>query len=245
MNAKNLFAIFLFLLCPSVLHAAEAVNVAVAANFMVPFQEIAAAFEEEAKITVQGTYSSTGSLYAQIINGAPYDVFLSADERAPRSLFEQGLSGKPVLYASGRVVLWGTGNLCGAKNWREALRKTGSQKIALANPATAPYGAAAEAALKKSGLLRETESRLVMAQNVGQSFQYAVTGGTAGSFCALSSALSVEGAKGCHYVIEEAPPIRQSACLLKRAAGKSAALRFFEFLHSPRAEKIKKRYGYL
>jgi len=230
--------------CPVCSHAAG-LKAAVAANFMVPFQEIAAAFEGETKIKVEATYSSTGSLYGQIVNGAPYDVFLSADEETPRSLSEKGVGEKPFLYATGRVVLWGGGKeICGARDWKEALKRPGVRKIALPNPVTAPYGAAAEAALKKSGLWQEMGERLVTAQNVGQSFQYAVAGGTEGAFCALSSALSEQGSKGCHYGIEEAPPIRQAACLLNRTARKSDALRFLMFLNSPTASEIKKRYGY-
>lgn len=238
-------AIVWIALCPAFSHAADGLKAAVAANFMVPFKEIAAAFEEETKIKVEATYSSTGSLYGQIVNGAPYDVFLSADEETPRLLFEKGVSGKLLLYATGRVVLWGGGKeICGAKDWKEALRRPGVRKIAIANPVTAPYGAAAEAALKKSGLWTGIEGRLVTAQNVGQSFQYAVTGGTDGAFCALSAALSEQGSKGCHYLIEEAPPIRQAACLLNRTTRKGDASRLLLFLDSPKASEIKKRYGY-
>jgi len=238
-------AIVLIALYPAFCHAADGLKAAVAANFMVPFKEIAAAFETETRIKVDVTYSSTGNLYGQIINGAPYDVFLSADEKTPSSLFEKGVAEKPYLYATGRVVLWGAGkDFCDAKTWQEALRQTGVKKIAIANPVTAPYGAAAEAALKKSGLWTETAGRLVTAQTVAQSFQYAMTGGTDGSFCALSSALSEEGSKGCYYMINEAPPIRQAACLLKRTAMKSDASRLLMFLDSPKALAIKKRYGY-
>ncbi|HTZ41162.1 MAG TPA: molybdate ABC transporter substrate-binding protein [Syntrophales bacterium] len=230
---------------PAFSHAADSLKAAVAANFMLPFKEITAAFEAETKIKVEATYSSTGSLYGQIINGAPYDVFLSADEKTPRLLFEKSEATEPLLYATGRVVLWGGGKeLCDAKDWKEALKRKGWKKIAIANPVTAPYGAAAETALKKSGLWGEINDRVVIAQNVGQSFQYAVTGGTDGSFCALSSALSDQGGKGCHYLIEEAPPIRQAACLINRTARKSDASRLLLFLNSPKALEIKKRYGY-
>jgi molybdate transport system substrate-binding protein len=238
-------AIVLIALHPAFSHAADGLKAAVAANFMVPFREISAAFEADTKIKVEATYSSTGNLYGQIINGAPYDVFLSADEEAPRLLFEKGLGEKPLLYATDRVVLWGTGKeICGAKDWKEALKRPGVRKIAIANPVTAPYGAAAETALKKSGLWTGIEGRLVTAQNVGQSFQYAVTGGTEGAFCALSAALSEPGARGCHYLIEEAPAIRQAAGLLTRTARKNDASRLILFLNSPKATEIKKRYGY-
>lgn len=236
---------FILISFAAALSQAADMKAAVAANFIAPFQEIAAAFEKETKIKVEATYSSTGNIYSQILNGAPYDVFLSADEKTPALLQEKGLCDKPFVYATGRVVLWGEGKkLCGAKDWKEALRMKGVNKIAIANPATAPYGAAAEAALKKSGLWAEVSGRLVTAQNVGQSFQYAVSGGTDGSFCALSAALSRAGAGGCHYVLSEAPPITQSACLVKRKGGGNEGRNFLIFLNSPKATEIKKRYGY-
>jgi molybdate transport system substrate-binding protein len=237
--------LFVFLLFPFPSHASESLRAAVAANFMIPFKEISAAFEAETKVKVEATFASTGSLYAQIMNGAPYDVFLAADEKRPKIVFEKGLGDTPFIYAAGRVVLWGTGkNFCGAANWKDALLRKDIKRIAIANPAAAPYGAAAEYALKQSTLWAGMESRIVTAQNVGQAFQYALTGGVDASFCALSSALSSQGGKGCHYMVEEAPPIRQAACLLKRSAGQKEALLFLKFLSSPRAEAIKKRYGY-
>lgn len=243
--ASAIIGICIFILIsigPGVSCAAD-LKAAVAANFIAPFQEIAAAFEAQSKIKVEATYSSTGNLYAQIINGAPYDVFLSADEKAPGKLFEKGACEKPFVYATGRVVLWGK-KFCGAKDWKEALQMKGINKIAIANPATAPYGTAAEAALKKSAMWDRVKERLVTAQSVAQSFQYAVSGGTDGSFCALSAALSQAGTGGCHYMITEAAPIIQAACLIKRKAGHKESSSFLIFLNSPKAAEIKKRYGY-
>jgi molybdate transport system substrate-binding protein len=237
--------IALFLPFPWSSHASEDLKAAVAANFIAPFKEITAAFEAETKVKVEATFSSTGNLYAQIINGAPYDVFLAADEERPKILFRKGLSGEPFVYATGRVVLWGMGkNFCGRANWKDALSAEDIRKIALANPETAPYGAAAQQVLKQVNLWRKLEGRVVTAQTVGQAFQYALTGGVDASFCALSSALTPQGKKGCYYVVEEAPPIRQAACLLKHSAGQKEAQEFLRFLSSPAAEAIKKKYGY-
>ena len=244
--AGGLGIILAILLCPVFSVAADSLTVAVAANFVVPFKEIAATFEAETHIRVESTFASTGSLYAQIISGAPYDVFLSADENRPSVLFEKGLGDKPFVYATGKVVLWGKGkDFCGAKNWQDALIKTNIRKIALANPVTAPYGAAAEAALKQSGLQPQIEKKLVIAQNVGQAFQYASSGGTDACFCALSSALSSQGKQGCYYAMEQAPPIRQAACRITASSKRDPALMFLRFLLSPKVEKIKKRYGYM
>jgi molybdate transport system substrate-binding protein len=217
----------------------------VAANFIEPFKEIAATFEKETNIKVEGTFSSSGNLFTQIVNGAPYDLFLSADEERPAVLFQKGIVEKPFVYAVGRVVLWGKEkSFCGAKDWREALDKKMINKIAFPNAQLAPYGAAAESALKKAGIWDRVEKKLIFAQNVGQAFQYAVTGGTEACFCALSATVSAPGKEGCTYEIADAPPITQAACLISRTKMKNEVLRFIAFLGSAKTESIKKRYGY-
>jgi molybdate transport system substrate-binding protein len=120
----------------------------------------------------------------------------------------------------------------------------GVKKITMANPKTAPYGAAAEVALKKSGLAESTSGKLVFAQNIAQSFQYASTGSVDAGFCALSAVLSEEGRKGCSFAVNEAPPITQSACLLKRTTHKKNAEALLRFLASPETAAVKKKYGY-
>ena len=225
--------------------AGEKITAAVAANFINAFKEIALSFEAKTGISVEGTFTSSGQLYAQIKNGAPYDVFLSADEERPELIHREGLAEAPFVYAAGRVVLWtGKKDLCGAKNWREVMAAPGLKKIAVANPKTAPYGAASIDALKKTGILKNVEERLVFGQNIAQAFQYAATGSVDAGFCALSSTLSDEGRKGCSFSVEEAPPIVQSACLLKRTTRQKAAGEFNRFLFSPEARVIKMKYGY-
>jgi len=118
------------------------------------------------------------------------------------------------------------------------------KKIALANPKTAPYGAAATEALRKAGLEESVQGKLVFAQNIAQAFQYASTGSVDAGFCARSAVLSAEGRKGCPYPVPEAPLIEQSACLVKRKADKSSAEKLSRFLLSPEAVAIKKKYGY-
>ncbi len=198
-------------------------------------------FEAKTGISVEANLlPPRGQLYAQIKNGAPYDVFLSADEERPELLHREGLAEAPFVYAAGRVVLWtGKKDLCGAKNWREVMAAPGLKKIAVANPKTAPYGAAAMEALKKTGILKNVEERLVFGQNIAQAFQYAATGSVDAGFCALSSTLSDEGRKGCSFSVEEAPPIVQSACLLKRTTRQKAAGEFIRFLSSPEARVHK------
>jgi molybdate transport system substrate-binding protein len=225
--------------------AKEKITVAVAANFVTAFQEIARKFEEKTGISVEATYASTGQLYAQIMSGAPYDLFLSADQEKPDLLHQAGRAEVPFVYATGRVVLWTIRkDRCNAGNWRDVLAKPGLKKIAVANPKTAPYGAAAMEALKKAGILENVQEKLVYAQNIAQAFQYAATGSVDAGFCALSSTLSEEGRKGCLFSVEEAPPIVQSACLLNRTTRQKAAGEFVRFLSSDEADAVKKKYGY-
>lgn len=225
--------------------AEENISVAVAANFISAFKEMAADFEAKTKIKVDGTFSSTGNLYSQIANGAPYDLFLSADEERPAKLYKDGAADEPFVYAKGQAVLWAADkDFCKAKTWQDALKNERVKKIAIANTQTAPYGAAAKKALEKSGMWETLQNKLVNAQDIAQSFQYASTSAVDAGFCAMSATVSAEGKKGCFFVIKEAPEIIQSACLLKRTTNRSAVEKFVKFLSSPAAKEIKVKYGY-
>jgi molybdate transport system substrate-binding protein len=237
-----LLVFFLFITPAS---AQDKLHVAVAANFISPFKELAQSFEKKTGIKIEATYASTGQLYTQIVNGAPYDLFLSADREKPDLLHKEGKAEAPFIYATGQVILWTMGkDYCQAKNWREIAAAPGLKKASVANPKTAPYGAAAMEALKKAGMLENVQGKLVYAQNIAQAFQYAATGSVDAGFCALSAALSEAGRKGCYMPIDEAPPIVQGACLLKRTAQRSAAGKLAAFLTSPDADTVKKKYGY-
>jgi molybdate transport system substrate-binding protein len=225
--------------------AEEKISVAVAANFISAFKDMAADFEAKTKIKVEGTFSSTGNLYSQITNGAPYDLFLSADEERPAKLNKDGMADTPFIYAKGQAVLWAANkDFCKAKTWLDALKNEQVKKIAIANTQTAPYGAAAKKALEKAGMWDALQSKLVNAQDIAHSFQYASTSAVDAGFCAMSATVSAEGKKGCFYVINEAPEIIQSACLLKRTTNRAAVEKFVEFLNSPAAKEIKVKYGY-
>jgi molybdate transport system substrate-binding protein len=225
--------------------AEEKISVSVAANFISAFKEIAADFEAKTKIKVEGTFSSTGNLYSQITNGAPYDLFLSADEERPAKLYKDGVADAPFIYAKGQAVLWSANkDFCKAATWQDALKNEQVKKISIANTQTAPYGAAVKKALEKVGTWDILQSKLVNAQDIAQSFQYASTSAVDTGFCAMSAVVSSEGKKGCFFVINEAPEIIQSACLLKRTTNRAAVEKFVEFLSSPAAKEIKVKYGY-
>jgi molybdate transport system substrate-binding protein len=225
--------------------AQDKITVAVAANFIEPFKEIAVLFETNTHIQAEPTFSSTGKLFAQITQGAPYDVFLSADELRPEELYQKGFSGKPVVYAKGEVVLWtARKDLCDAGDWKRILARGDVIKIAIANTETAPYGTASMKALKDVGLWDSLQGKFVFPQDIAQAFQYASTESVDAGFCALSSALSPQGKAGCYLIVKEAPVIIQSACVLGRTGQKASAEKFAVFLLSPDVDKIKKKYGY-
>jgi molybdate transport system substrate-binding protein len=244
---SNVFIVCLciVLFSPSSLLAEQELTVGVAANFILPFEALSHIFEQKTGIRLKATFTSTGNLYSQIINGAPYDLFLSADEKRPRMLRRKGLAAEPFVYARGKVILWtAKERLCRHAGWQEVLADPSAVKIAIANPETAPYGAAAVEALKRGGLWEAIKPRLVFAQTVAQVFQYVHTESADAGFCALSAAHSEQGRRGCYLLIPEAPEVVQSACVLKRTKQKEAALGFAAFLSSPEAGVIKRRYGY-
>ena len=239
------FQVLMLFLMPAMLSADDKIHVAVAANFMQPFKEIAKSFESKNPVSVNGTFASSGHLTGQIIHGAPYDIFLSADEERPATLFQKGLAEKPFVYARGLVVLWSAKKeLCGVSGWQEVVKHFSVKKIAVAAPKVAPYGAASMVAIDQSGLGDMVQHKLVYPENIAQAFQYAATESVDASFCALSSALSEQGKKGCYFEVGEAPPIVQGGCVLMRAKDREAVKNFANFLNSPEANSIKKKYGY-
>jgi molybdate transport system substrate-binding protein len=243
--AKIFIICFIILAYSTSAFAGEKLLAAIAANFILPSQELAEMFKGHTGITIEATYTSTGALYSQIIKGAPYDIFLAADEKRPNLLNESGLADSPFVYAQGQVVVWSANRtLCGASGWQEVLKKPEVRKIAIANTESAPYGTAAMIALQKAGLWDILSEKFVFPQNIAQAFQYALTKSADVGFCAYSSALSEEAKDGCFYKVNEAPPIVQAACVLKRTENRSAAEKFVIFLSSPEAQKIKEKYGY-
>jgi molybdate transport system substrate-binding protein len=225
--------------------AGEKLLVAVAANFILPSGELTKMFQDRTGIATEATYASTGKLFGQIVKGAPYDVFLAADEKRPNLLDKQELCDKPFVYARGQVVVW-TANkaLCGTANWQAVVKNPKVKKIAIANTESAPYGTAAMIALQKAGLWDTLKEKYVFPQSVAQAFQYAETKSADVGFCAYSSALSDKGKKGCFYTVPEAPTTIQAACILKGTKNRSAAERFVAFIQSPEAQKVKEKYGY-
>lgn len=226
--------------------AAEGLTVAVAANFAPAMAEISAKYTEKTATPVQVTVSSTGKLYAQIRNGAPYDLFFSADSKRPESLVAEKKCDAAVPYVQGSVVLWSRDKaLCGkAGDWQKAVMMSDLKKIGVANPKLAPYGRSAFQVLGDIGLLPSVQGKMVYGANVGQAFQYAATGATDVAFIAKSLARTPEGDKGCMFDIEQAKPVIQSGCVVSASKKRASAEEFLDFIVSDEMKSMLEHYGY-
>jgi len=250
MVLKQSAMVFLFGLCllafPGKIQAGSGLTVAVAANFAPAMEEITRLFTRKTDIPVQVTVSSSGRLYAQIRNGAPFDLFFSADRKRPKLLFEEGRCEQPVVYVKGLAVLWSrNAALCKeAGNWQSAVNGLRLKKIGMANPELAPYGTSAKEALLEEKLWNLIQDHLVFGANVAQAFQYAATGATEASFIALSLAHTPAGEKGCFLPIPEAEPVAQGACLVRASGNREAAEKFLSFMASDETTTVLLRYGY-
>ena len=228
-------------------HAAEA-QVAVAANFAEPMKAIAAVLEKSTDHTLKVSTGASGAFYTQIKHGAPFDVFLSADNERPEMLEKEGLAqpGTRFTYATGKLVLWS------ARSGRvddkgSVLKAPGLVKVAYANPKTAPYGTAAVQVLERLGLKDAITPKLVQGESIGQTYSFVKTGNADVGFVALSQVLSGGRLKeGSMWVIPQAhyDPIRQDVVLLKRGADNEAAKALLRLLQSPSIKDLIRSYGY-
>lgn len=227
---------------------ADQVQVAVAANFIAPMKAIAAEFERDTGHVAVLSFGSTGQFYAQIRHGASFAVFLSADDDTPMRLEQEGwaVSGSRITYATGRLVLWSKNPaLIDARG--EVLASHGSEKIAIANPALAPYGAAAIEVLDQLGLRARMAHRLIQGSNIAQAHQFVWTENAAMGFVALSQVMHNGQIKeGSAWVVPSHlhRPIRQDAVLLRAGREKPAAHALLKFLQTDKAKAIIRSFGY-
>ena len=220
------------------------VRVAVAANFTAPAQEIAKLFEEREGSRVVLSFGSTGQLFTQITQDAPFDLFLAADEESPQKIVAEGLglADSTFTYAVGKLVLFST--TLDLTNGEATLNQGNFERIAIANPVTAPYGAAAIEAIKSLGLGMKLAGKIVQGNNIAQTFQFVETGNAELGFVALSQVLG-KSPKSIWVVPQNLySPIRQDAVLLRKGSENEAARSFISFLKSPEIVKIIERYGY-
>ena len=256
-TARTVYLIMRMLFLTSILYFsishvlfAETVSVAVASNALKAMQSIKPVFEKASGHQLAISSGSTGKLYAQIINGAPYDVFLAANVREPKHLDDDGMivQGSRFTYAKGRLALCSTTMALDEEKAKTILSLGKFNRLAMANPKTAPYGQAAEAVLKKLKLLNQNRAKIIKGENISQALQFTASGNVDMGFVAVAQVwknTSID-LKPCWYIGQSYyPPLEQQAVWLKRAAANPAAKAFVEFLQSEPAKKIlSEDFGY-
>lgn len=248
---------FLCVLCASALSfplfssaQQRELRIAVASDLKFAMTELASAYEKQSGVKLNLTFGSSGNFYAQIQNGAPFDIFFSADSNYPHKLSEAGLilPNSSYDYAIGRLVLWSRSDakIDPAKSGWNSLLDPGVQKIAIANPQHAPYGRAAVAALRTSGLYDQVKDKLVIGENISQASQFVQSGSAQVGILSMSLALAPPLRSGKYWEIPRTQyfPLIQSAVVLKRTDQKDLALSFMEFVSSPSGTKILEEFGF-
>ncbi len=239
----------LFLFAAALLSAgspalAAETKVAVAANFTTAAKEIGVLFEKSTGHKAVFSFGSTGQLYTQITQDAPFEVFLAADQKRPKMAVDEDLAvaGTLFTYATGKVVLFSkTADLVKGE---ATLKDASFAKIAIANPVTAPYGTAAVEVMQGLGVYETLSPKIVQGNNIAQTYQFVETGNADLGFVALSQVINQDG--GSRWIVPSDlyKPISQDAVLLKRGADSEAARAFLDFLDGPEARTVKEKYGY-
>jgi molybdate transport system substrate-binding protein len=248
LKLKNVFLIAAMGCAASMPCGAGEARVAVAANFAEPIKAVAAVLEKTTGHTLKITVGATGKLYAQIRNGAPFDVLLAANTQTPAQLEKDGLAqaGSRFTYATGALVLW-SADAARVDAQGAVLQAGNFRKLAYANPKVAPYGAAAVQVLEKLALTPALTPKLVQGESIGQAFGFVHTGNADLGFVAMSQVL--EGGKlksGSMWVVPQTlyVPIRQDAVVLQRAGANPAAQALTRLLKSPAIKDLIRSYGY-
>jgi molybdate transport system substrate-binding protein len=225
-------------------HAGE-VHVAVAANFSTTMKQIAGLYTKAQAHHVIISSASTGKLYAQIRNGAPYDVLLAADGEHPLRLEREGMAvaGSRFTYARGVLVLWSR-DRDRVDDQGSALRQGRFNHLAMANPVTAPYGAAAQEALQGLGLWSRVRERIVQGESIGQAFQFVATGNAEIGLVSLAQALQAGSGSTWRVPAQHYKPLDQQAVLLRHGGSNPAAASLLQFLQTPEVRAMIERSGY-
>jgi len=252
MNARKLFPHLILVIALSFFGVAKAqqkITIVAAANLKVALDSINTVFKKQnPNIDSQITYGASGKLFEQISNGAPFDLFFSADMDYPNKLKEKKLTASEVkMYATGKLAIWSK-KTDPNKRKMNCLLDASIQKIAIANPTTAPYGEKAVESLKFYKVYDKVKSKLVFGENINQTAQFATTGASDIGIIALSLVLTPNMQKegGKYYIIPEKShsPLEQGCVILKRAQGNANAVKFYNFISSKKAIAILKYYGY-
>jgi molybdate transport system substrate-binding protein len=244
-----LLATFVCVSCPVIAGAGE-INIAAAADLIFAFKDVAAQFEKQTGNSLKLTYGSSGNFFAQIQNGAPFDLFFSADIGYPQKLETAGLAepGTIYEYASGKLVIWvPNASKLDLSRGLATLLDPSIRKIAIANPQHAPYGVAAVAAMRHDGIYDKVKNKLVLGENISQTAQFVESGNADVGLLALSLAVA-PAMKGSGRYIEippdDYPPIIQAAVILKSSRNKELADQFLKFLKEPATVALMERYGF-
>ncbi len=246
---RALAAVCLIIAQPAISAARAAeVRVAVASNFVVPLRALKAHFERDTDHELLISTGSTGMLYAQIRNGAPFDVLLAADAERPRRLTEDNLAdpASRTTYARGRLVLYSGDPATAAADCLDVLSDSGSGYIAIANPGIAPYGIAARQTLVALEMWQGLGQRLVRGENVAQAFHWVETGNARLGFVAMSQLTAPGARKGCSWIVPRTyyTPLEQQLVLLVPGLNNPGARRFVEFMASAGARALIRDMGY-
>ncbi len=244
---QSALAMAVALLLPAAAQAAE-VRVAVAANFAQPMKDIAAEFEKDSGHKASLTQGATGKFYAQISNGAPFELFLSADDETTERLLKEGraVAGSGFTYAIGRLALWSP-DVKLVDSGGAVLKTDSFRFVAIANAKVAPYGRAAVQAMQKLGVLSKVEPRVVQGESIAQTYQFVSSGNAQLGFVALSQVWENGRLRsGSAWVVPEAmhETLKQDAVLLNPGKDAPAARALLDYLKSDKAKKIIERYGY-
>lgn len=247
MEKASLFAMLIAVQF-SPLALADSVQVAVAANFATPLKTLAGDFKKQSQHTLLISPEATGKLYAQIKNGAPYEIFLSADQTTPQKLADEGqaVDKSQFTYAIGKLVLWSADTKT-VDDQGKVLSTSEASHLAIANPQTAPYGAAAISVMEAMGVYKRWQPRLVQGENIAQTYQFVGTGNAELGFIALSQVMKDSKiSAGSAWIVDTNlyQPLKQDVILLKRGAKNPAALAFMDYLKSAPAKMLIQQYGY-
>ena len=247
---RVIIALIVFAMSGVSLAVAEELTIAAASDLNFAFKELVVEYEKATGNHVKLTLGSSGNFYAQIQNGAPFDLYFSADIGYPRKLEEAGLvvPGSLYPYAVGRIVLWaGHGSHLDLSKGLEILRNPTVKKIAIANPKHAPYGRAAVAAMDYFKVYDQVKDRLILGENISQAAQFIESGACDAGIIALSLALApAMKTAGQYWEIPATAhsPLEQGAVILKQSKNPEAAKQFFEFMKGSLGQEIMKRYGF-
>ncbi len=250
---RRLLLLFSVFLTSDLRAAEEPLLVAAAADLRFALDEVLVAFQQaHPALAAKATYGSSGTLFAQIDNGAPFDLFLSADVKFPRQLIERGKAEKDSLftYATGHLVVWvpKESTLDVTKLGLKALLDPSVRKVAIANPEVAPYGAAAVAAMKSQGVHEAVSAKLVLGENVAQAAQFVQSGAAQAGVISLSLALAPKMKEAGRYwevPADAFPKLEQAGVMLANSQHRAAAAELRAFLAAPAGREILKRYGFI